>query len=506
MTRQMHVGIWWGTGSVLSCTALGVVAFAQAPGAPSGSAAAAPDRITLAGIPISGKSPDEVKKLADDLSARLLAYPVQISRGKRSTSVTAAKLGGRVDTKSAVDAVFAQPKDGNLFSMIRTKFSGPDAREVPLPVQLTDAGVAKGLRRFSVRIGAEAHNARLTKVAGKFKVTPERPGKELDSSALAKTIGATLDASDFRAKLNASLTEETSRSRWLAAQQPLKVEAALREAPPHITTDELKPITRLLSTFSTPLGGSSRNRVHNIELACKAVDGTVLMPGDVFSYNDVVGPRVPSAGFREAPVIIKGQLQKGTGGGICQVSSTLYNAALMADLEIVRRQHHAFPVHYLPAGRDATVVDGAIDFRFKNRLEHPVAIDAKVTRGRVIFNLYGHPDDKREVEILRSGISEIPSKVETVSDAKLPKGRRVTEKKAMSGHRVTVTRVVKKDGELVRREVISRDYYRPVTGTVRVGTAVTASAQKSKSDEKPAKEHTTPATKPDGDAPTSEGL
>src|SRR5205807_8651585 len=171
-----------------------------------------------------------------------------------------------------------------------------------------------------------------------------------------------------------------------------------------------------LVTFSTSLGGSSKNRVHNIELACRAIDGTVLLPGDIFSYNETVGPRVPSAGFREAPVIIHGELQTGTGGGICQVSSTLYNAVLLADLTVLRRSHHAFPVHYLPAGRDATVVDGALDFKFKNTLKNAIAIDAKVVKRRVVFNLYGDPGEHREVEIVSSGAARVGAGLRRVSD------------------------------------------------------------------------------------------
>lgn len=498
MTRQIHVGIWWGTGSVLSCAAVGVLAFLPVPDTGSPAPATAPERTTLAGIPVTGKSPEEVRKLADDLAGRLLAYPVRVTHGKRFTTVTPQKLGARVDARAAADAVFATARAGNLFTMLRAKLSGPDARDVALPIRFTGAGVARGLRRFSVRIGAEPHNARLTRIAGAFRTTAERPGKELDAAALARAVEAAFDAAELRTKLSASLLEQPSRTKWLAGLDPLTLEAPLREAPPHVTTADLKSITHELSTFSTPLGGSSRNRVHNIELACKAVDGTVLLPGDVFSYNDTVGPRVPSAGYREAPVIIRGQLEKGTGGGICQVSSTLYNAALLADLGIVHRQHHAFPVHYLPPGRDATVVDGAIDFRFKNRLDHPVAIDAKVTRSRVVFHIYGSPEDRREVQIVRSGISTIPTTSETISDAHLPRGRRVTEKKPMSGHKVTVTRLVKKDGEVVRREVISRDFYHPVTGTIRVGTAETDSGRKTRTAPPESRDKgVEPAAKPD---------
>ncbi|MGV3719885.1 MAG: VanW family protein, partial [Actinomycetota bacterium] len=228
-------------------------------------------------------------------------------------------------------------------------------------------------------------------------------------------------------------------------------------------------------------------------------DGAVLLPGDVFSYNDTVGPRVASAGFKEAPVIVRGKLEPGTGGGICQVSSTLYNASLLADLEIVRRRHHAFPVAYVPAGRDATVVDGVIDFRFKNRLKHAIAIDSKVVGGRVIVHLYGHDDDKAEVTVVSGRVSTIGAGVKTVPDPRLAKGRRVVVEPARSGKRVTVSRIVKRAGQAVRKEVVSRDYYRPFDGVVRVGTrSVAKSAPSADTKEAP----TTPA---DPAPPSTEG-
>ncbi|HEU4752356.1 MAG TPA: VanW family protein, partial [Armatimonadota bacterium] len=468
MANSLPAGVKFGAGGFLGCAALvGTVLVVQAQ-SPSTPAGVVRENVSLAGVPVGGKSADELRKVADDLSARLLGYPVTVRYGRRRESTTPAKLGGKADPKAAVEAVLAlSSEQPGFFDRIRETFTGKEAKDIPLPVQLSEEGVRKGLLRFSVRIGEEPKEARLTKVNGQFRSSEPRPGKELDSAAITRALQAALDAADLRSRVAASL--ETDRRKWLAAQAALDLPAATREAQPRITLEQLRPITATLATFSTPLAGT-RNRVHNISLACKAIDGTVLLPGDVFSYNETVGPRVPSAGFREAPVIIRGELQKGTGGGICQVSSTLYNAILLADLSIVRRSHHAFPVHYVPAGRDATVVDGAIDFKFKNPLEHPIAIDAKVSRGRVLISVYGHPDDRRQVEIVRSGISRLEPSVRTVSDPRLPRGRRVVEKKAQGGQRVTVTRVVKKDGQVLRREVVSRDYYRPFAGIVRVGT------------------------------------
>src|SRR5439155_24386156 len=163
----------------------------------------------------------------------------------------------------------------------------------------------------------------------------------------------------------------------------------LRQVAPTVNTTHRGGINTRLATYSTALGGSSSNRRHNIRVACQAIDGTVLLPGDVFSYNNVVGPRSERAGFRTAPVIIRGELVPGTGGGICQVSSTLYNAALLADLKIVRRSHHQFPVHYVPPGRDATVAYGSLDLRFANSLSEPIALDVKSSGSRVIVHVFG---------------------------------------------------------------------------------------------------------------------
>jgi len=494
----MSSGVRWGAGGFAGCVAVGSLALTIQAQPKAVRTGVVPEHVALGGVQVGGKSAEEVEKIARELSARMLALPVTVRYAKRSTKTSPTKLGASVDVQAAVEAALTPEADGSLLDRIRERFTGPDGREIPLTVKVSETGVAEGLKRFSALVGIEPKQARLTKIKGKFKATPPKPGKELDSADLAEKLQAALDAEELRAKLTASLDETPSRTEWLKAQAPLELTGATRDAQARITPEHLEAITDRLTSFTTGLGNSSRNRVHNVTLACQAIDGTVLLPGDVFSYNDTVGPRVASAGFKEAPVIVRGKLEKGTGGGICQVSSTLYNAALLADLEIVRRRHHAFPVHYVPAGRDATVVDGVIDFRFKNRLTHPVAIDAKVSGGRVTVHIYGHPEDKTQVQILTGNRSTVGAGMKTVSDSRLPKGRRVVEESARSGVRVTVTRVVKKEGQEARKEVISRDYYRPFDGVVRVGTRVVSkpAATTSGTPEKEATPQSSPVTTP----------
>lgn len=458
----------WG-GGVVACATVGALLVGTNGSGRAANVQNAPTKTTLSGVPIDGKGQEEVTKLATELRARLLALPLTIRYGTHSEKTTAAKLGATCDVEPAVSAVFS-PKSEGLVDSIKDRFSGPAARDIPLPVHFEAGAVSKALMRFAIRVGAEPHEPRKTKVDGYFKILALRPGRELDPDALAASLEKTFDGKQLRAAVADSLNGEPNRTQWLAGQKTIEIPAPTREAKGRITDEQLASITSTLASFSTGLGGSSRNRVGNIRIACKAIDGTVLLPGETFSYNDVVGPRVPGAGYKEAPVIINGELSKGIAGGICQVSSTLYNAALMADMRIVTRRHHAFPVHYLPAGRDATVVDGAIDFKFRNAFEHPVAIDAKVVGNRVVFNFYGSPEDKRQVEIQSTGVTRTPATSRTVNDGKLAKGRRVVDKPAKSGKRVTISRVVKKDGEVLRKEVVSRDYYPAQSGVIRVGT------------------------------------
>lgn len=160
---------------------------------------------------------------------------------------------------------------------------------------------------------------------------------------------------------------------------------------PKITSDTLKGINKKISTFSTAyLGISSPERCNNIELAVKSINGKVIMPGEIFSYNETVGERTAVKGYKNAPVIENGKMVYGLGGGICQVSTTLYNAAIKAGLDIVERNHHSLPVHYISSGMDATVDYGNLDLKFKNNKKYPIYIQGITIDGKIIFNLYSN--------------------------------------------------------------------------------------------------------------------
>lgn len=175
---------------------------------------------------------------------------------------------------------------------------------------------------------------------------------------------------------------------------------------PKVTTQKLKDnlFTKELGSYKTN-GGGTDGRKTNISLAAKSCNGIVLLPGETFSYNDVLGERTAARGYKAAGAYADGELVEQLGGGICQVSSTLFSAVLHTDLEIVTRFNHSMPVSYLPMGMDATVSWGGPEFKFKNNLTYPIKIVSSYSGGVISFKILGAASDykKIDVEVKKTG-------------------------------------------------------------------------------------------------------
>jgi vancomycin resistance protein YoaR len=144
----------------------------------------------------------------------------------------------------------------------------------------------------------------------------------------------------------------------------------------------------LISSYATKLYNKDENRINNIKTATEELNHSVIEPGDVFSINEKLGKRTEEKGYKEAPILQGGKKGKGVGGGICQISSTIYNAALKADMKIIERHRHSEPVPYVPEGKDAAVVYNSKDFRFKNTKDYPVEIIISVSEDEITVKLY----------------------------------------------------------------------------------------------------------------------
>ena len=244
---------------------------------------------------------------------------------------------------------------------------------------------------------------------------------------------------------------------------------------PNILTSEIgsEAFPDLLGTFSTRYIASNVSRTTNLKLAASKINGTVVAPGETFSYNRTVGERTIAAGYKNAAGYAGGEVVDMLAGGICQISSTLYDAVVYADLDIVSRKNHAFLTSYTPAGRDATVGYGAIDFKFKNTRKYPILIKMSVQNGIAKADIYGVKEEvEYEIEIDTTILSYIPYSVIYKDDASLAPGEEKVTQGGMNGCKSITYKIKKLNGVEVSREVLSSDTYSPMNKIISRGPTV----------------------------------
>jgi vancomycin resistance protein YoaR len=279
-------------------------------------------------------------------------------------------------------------------------------------------------------------------------VRPGKPGLELDVAAAGRSI------------LTAALSP-TDRVAQLVVQRAL----------PERTTREARAmgITGRVAGYTTYYGGEP-NRVHNVQLVARMVDGALIAPGTTFSFNETTGERSPDRGFREAPVIINGELQNGIGGGVCQVSTTVFNAAYEAGLPIESRTNHALYIAHYPQGRDATVNYPDIDLKFRNDTGKWLLLRTFVGSSALTVKLYGAPQNRRvETETSPLEVTGEPG-TKRVPDPGRWTGLQVTEDSGEPSRKTSVTRRVYSEAGKLLSETTWTSWYRSEPAVVRYGT------------------------------------
>jgi vancomycin resistance protein YoaR len=283
---------------------------------------------------------------------------------------------------------------------------------------------------------------------GSVAITPAKPGRQLDvRSAAAAVLAAALSRTDRTAALT-----------------------IVSAAPARTTADaQAMGIRKVVSSYETIYGGDA-NRIHNVQLVAQLIDGALIAPGKEFSFNATTGERTAQKGFLEAPVIVNGELQTGLGGGVCQVSTTVFNAAFEAGLPITARTNHALYISHYPQGRDATVNYPDTDLKFVNDTGHWLLLRTFVGSSSLVVNLYGTPTGRKVTS--ETGPLNVtgPVPVKRVSDPSLPKGRQVVQSYGEPPRSTSVTRVVYAPNGKVRSRTTWYSSYRGETQVVLVGT------------------------------------
>ena len=280
---------------------------------------------------------------------------------------------------------------------------------------------------------------------------------------------------------------------------------------PNITTDKIgtEAFPDLLGEYTTHYNGGDTNRTTNLRLASNKINNTVIMPGETFSYNKVVGKRTVEAGYKEAATYAGGKVVDDIGGGICQITSTLYNAVIFANLDIVSRSNHQFVPSYVKAGRDATVVYGAIDFKFKNTRKYPIQIKSSVSGGVARVAIFGIKEETEyEIKIETKITGSIPMQTKYEDDATLEQGKEKVVQKGHNGTYSEAYKVMYLNGKVVSRTLLSKDKYNQMTTIIKRGTkgVVTTPPATETQPEQPTipTEPTTPVEPEEPETPTTD--
>lgn len=272
---------------------------------------------------------------------------------------------------------------------------------------------------------------------------------------------------------------------------PLKVTITVEPVQPEVTADMLQNMGELAS-FSTYFNTGEINRTHNLQTAAASINKKILPSHAVFSFNDTVGQRTLEKGYLDAKVIVGNKFEPGLGGGICQVSSTLYNACLLAGLEIVERHNHNLAVAYVSLGRDATVAYGLQDYQFRNNTDQPVYIRAVTSGGRLTVNIYGSLQYKQRIEISSIVDQTLDFSTVTEVDNTLAPGTQVVNIGGQLGYVVRSFRTFYgEDGAVIKSEKLATDSYRPLNRVVLMGPSAVIEPPQD-----PSKDDDNGATKP----------
>ncbi|MCX8007133.1 MAG: VanW family protein [Coriobacteriia bacterium] len=388
--------------------------------------------VVLSLVPLRAAIQDDDARGALDAAAKALSGPLTVRYEKASWKI--------------------EPHQIAAWLAFRPKDADGQGRPV-LECYLASEEVSRTLTPIVGSVGKVAKDASFKVVRGTVTIVPSEDGLALDAEAFATMALQTLTGSGERV-----------------------VDLPMRRVEPQITTSEAQKmgIKERISTYTTDYSPSNKPRVNNIHLLADALDGTLIPPGGVFSFNETIGPRTAEKGYQEANAIVNGKLVPQLGGGVCQVGTTIFNTVFFSGLPVVERHNHSLYISHYPKGRDATVSWGGPDFKFRNDTEHWILIATSYTSSTVTISLYG-TDPGYEVSYTTSDFFDLRDyPVREVKDPTLPVGTRIIEEKGVKGRSVIVKRVVKKGGVVVRTDTF-KSVYRPAEEVVRVGTKVVSS-------------------------------
>lgn len=375
---------------------------------------------------------------------------------ERKADLTLAELGMSVkDLEDVADSAVDYGKKGNpaaCYKILKQAEKNENHKVFPVEYTVTEKSAGDVLSERLNGLLYQPVDARLTQSGGETELIDDVPGEALD---IKKTV----------ANINTLIGEDWDKKSGT-------VRAEVTETRADITDKDLEPIMDVLGSYTTYYGGSDSGRTMNVESGAGHIGGTLVQPGEEVSADDLMAPYTEENGYAMAASYENNEVVESMGGGICQVSTTLYNALLLAELEITERYEHSMLVSYVEPSMDAAIADDVKDLKFRNNLEDPVYIEAALADGNITFNIYGNETRpaERTIEYVSETLETVESDETRYVATEDAIGTMYTQNEGQTGLKAQLWKIVYENGAEVSREAVNYSTYLASGKTIAVGT------------------------------------
>ncbi|WP_407306054.1 VanW family protein [Desulfosporosinus sp. SB140] len=405
--------------------------------------------VKIAGVNVSNMTQTQAKSAVEQEITRIKSQTLKLNADQQTPDIKLEDLGLSVSADQALQDAYDISRKGSLYHKITSKMNAAKGVSFNFTSKWDDQKMTDSLNS---RLGSYNKPA----VDASFDITPqntmnikgEHNGLVYDLEALKTQIKA-LDIFHPSSELKVNFKDQL----------------------PQVTAAQLESqkITGLLATYTTHFDPSQAERSENVRLAAKSLDMAVIKPGDILSFNNIVGERTVEGGYKDAYIIVDGKFVPGLAGGICQVSSTLYNTGLLANLPVVQRSNHDLAITYVPLGQDATVAYPDLDLKFQNNTGAYLLIRTKISSNTLTIEMYGKVSPGQEVQISNTTESVIQPEEQHVVDQTLKHGASVVKQQGQPGYLVKSVRTVQVDGKVVSTEPLKQSVYKAMPKIVAIG-------------------------------------
>lgn len=412
--------------------------------------------VKIGGVDVSGMTRSEAIKALESYEAQLGEKTLKLGIGDETVEASLSGFGICFTNEEVVDEALGIGRTGNVVKRYKDqKDLQHSGKEFALSWSADRARVKAFVEENCTQFDREAENASLSRANGKFEFVPGKQGLVLDVEGSVQTIMDYLE------------------NRWTEESTSEVIELKTKITEPEGSAEELAHVKDLLGTFTTSFSTSSSNRCKNLNSGAAHINGTVLYPGESFSTYEMVSPFTEANGYAMAGSYLNGEVVDSMGGGICQVSTTLYNAVLRAELEVTERSPHSMTVHYVELSEDAAIAGTYKDLKFVNSTQYPIYIEGLTTADKKItFNIYGKEtrDSNRTISFESVTVSKIGGNTVLRESAGHPLGYK-SSSKASVGYVAELYKVVKVNGVETERTKVNKSTYNGSDRVVTYGTA-----------------------------------